>query len=926
MSTQFKKHRLTACISAVMGTIMLSPGVVVSQPSDAPQIEEVITTGSRIVRDGFDQPTPVSVLSEEDIDASGQGSIAEFVMELPSVTGSTATTTSGSLSNGAAGISQLDARGMGAGRTLVLFDGQRSVVSSVAGSVDTNTFPQPLISRVEVVTGGASSAYGSDAVAGVINFILDKRFDGIKTSADYGQSFDGINKNYTFSLGAGTPFADGRGHLLFSAEKYDKDGEHYYTPDWAKTGFFGIINPDKSPGQPHYIVGEGIGISAYTPGGLITSGPLRGTYFGEGGSVNQLNYGAVSGQWMVGGDWEYTNSGMLGTNSFSADDERDSVFGRASYDIGGVEVFAQASYAKYEGLSYYIRPTQTGITIQADNAFLPAEVSQQMADLGLSSFTMGTSNFDMPASGSNNVRETYRYVVGASGEFTVADRDVRWDTYYQHGITETDEHMTDTFNFGRIALATDAVVDPGTGGIVCRSTLSDPGNGCVPLNRFGQGVASAEGLDYVLGRPRRQQEFTQDVVAVNFTTNNFLQGWAGPISLATGAEYREESMDGDVDPQFGSGWKYGNYRVTSGEYDVAEAYIETVVPVFDGFEFNGAVRYTDYSTSGNVTTWKAGFVYAPIEDATFRVTRSRDIRAANMGELYDAGTARTNAVNIQGQSLAFVQNLQGNPSVAPEEADTLGVGVVLRPRFAPGLTMSADYYEIDLQGIIGFLGAQTVANYCYEENVQRYCNDIHFVDGVLSTIDLRYENLDRQIIKGIDYEIGYGHALGRGQASYRALITNNRARITDDGVRRNDSAGQSGATSADFVYRLNGSYTINDWRFGMTARGTSDGVLSNNYIECAANCPPSSAPNWTINNNQVASAWYFDGNITRNMMIGNMDTELFLTVRNLFDRDPVLIDNPSGQGAENAIGYLTTDRSVHDIYGRTFRLGIRTEF
>ncbi len=927
MTTKSIYNGKNVCFKSVLGAALFLPGMASAQTADAPAIEEVITTGSRIVRDGFDQPTPVSVMNQDEIHANAPGSISEFVMELPSVTGSTATTSSGALSNGAAGISSLDARGMGAGRTLALFDGQRSVVSSTSGAVDTNTFPQPLISRVEVVTGGASSAYGSDAVAGVINFILNKRFDGVKTSFDYGQSEAGVNKSYKFDLGAGTPFADGKGHALFSLETYEKEGTHYYAPDWAKKGYFGIINPDKSPGQPYYIVGEGIGVSAYTPGGLITSGPLRGTYFGEDGSVNQLNYGATSGQWMVGGDWEYTNSSQIGTNSFAAEDQRDSVFGRLSYEVGrGVEVFAQASYAKYEGFSYYIRPTQTGISIRSDNAFLPSSVSQKMATLGLSSFTMGTSNMDMPASGSNNVRETTRFVVGADGGFSLMNRDFTWDTYYQHGITETDELMTPTFHFARLALATDAVFHPDTGAIVCRSSLTDPGNGCVPLNRFGVNVASDAALDYVMGSPQRKQEFTQDVIAVNFSTNNLLEGWAGPISMAVGAEYREESMEGDVDPQYASGWKYGNYKVTTGEFDVAEAYIETVIPLMDKMEFNGAIRYTDYSTSGDVRTWKAGLVYAPIDDVTLRFTRSRDIRAANMGELYDAGTARTNAVNILGQSMAFVQNLQGNPSVAPEKADTLGVGLVLRPSFMPGLGFSADYYEIDLKGIIGFLPAQTVANYCYEENIQRYCDDVKYVNGVLQSIDLRYENLNRETIEGVDYELSYVRDVGPGTMSFRGLVTNNLARITDDGVRITDSVGQAGASSSDFVYRLNANYRINDWRLNLTARGISDGVLSNNYIECTSNCPASTAPNFTINDNSVAGAWYFDTNITRNMMIGDVDAELFLTVRNVFDKDPVLSHNPSGQGAENAVAYLTTNRSVHDIYGRSFRLGVRAQF
>ncbi len=169
-------------------------------------------------------------------------------------------------------------------------------------------------------------------------------------------------------------------------------------------------NPDTSPGAPFYIVGDDIGISTYTPGGLVTAGPLKGTYFGVNGTVNQLSYGAASGQWMKGGDWEYTTSGILGSNSLQSEDKRKSVFTRASFEVlPGVEAFAQASYARYEGLSYYIVPTTTGITITRDNAFLPDSVVQRMSASNVTSFQMGTSNEDMPASGSANERSTQRY-------------------------------------------------------------------------------------------------------------------------------------------------------------------------------------------------------------------------------------------------------------------------------------------------------------------------------------------------------------------------------------------------------------------------------------------------------------------------------------------------------------------------------------
>ncbi|MDO8899782.1 MAG: TonB-dependent receptor [Phenylobacterium sp.] len=930
-SRRLRRYALATASAAALLT-QTAPALAQSAASSA-ELQEVVVTGSRIVRDGYDAPTPVNVLGSAEILAEAPANIADFVNTLPSVAGSvTASSSSGSLSNGQAGISALNLRALGTGRTLVLFDGQRSVVSAATGQVDTNTFPQSLISRVEVVTGGASSAYGSDAIGGVVNFILDKAYTGLKMTAEYGETTYGDGENWKYNFTAGAPFADGKGHILLSAETVSQAGIHGVSRDWNKTGHFAIRNPNTAAGQPFYVVADNVGISSYAPGGLITAGPLRGTYFGVNGSVNQLAYGQVSGQWMIGGDWEYTSS-LNGTNSLLPDEDRDSFFGRVSYEVApNINVFAQASYARYEGLSYYIQPTNTGITIRSDNAFLPASVRSQMTTLGLTSFVMGSGNADLPWSGSNNIRETSRYVVGADGDFSLFGRDFGWDAYYQHGVTKTREELTPTWNNARLALATDAVVHPTTGQIVCRSTLTSPSNGCVPLNRFGIGVASQAAIDYVLGQPLRTQEFVQDVAAVNFTTD--FTGWAGPIDIAFGAEWRNETLDGEVDAASESGWKYGNYKVTTGEYDVVEGYIETLVPIMEGLDFNGAARYTRYSTSGGVTTWKAGLTYTPIPDVTLRATASRDIRAANMSELFDAGTARSNSVSINGVSTAFVQNLQGNVDVQPEVADGLGVGVVFQPSFLPGFAASIDYYEIKVDGVISFVTAQQAADYCFLNNVQRYCNNLRYQNGQLAFIDLYYENLNSLSAKGLDIEASYRTSLdafipgAAGNLTLRAMATHYMENITDDGVTAIDLAGSNISATPDWVYRITAAYNLDPISLNLTARGVSDGVISNAYTECTSACPTLSAPYYTINDNSIEGALYFDASATYAFDLGQSGAsgEAYISIKNLFNNDPPLTANPNALGAENTVGYLQTNRSLYDTLGRTFRVGLRLAF
>lgn len=932
-------HKVTYLAALISSMLAMNTALAQEDASeldsldDNSKVESIQITGSRVARDGYDTPAPVTIMTEDDINAFSPGSVAEFVNTLPSVTGSsTASTSSGSLSNGASGIAALNLRALGTGRTLVLFDGQRNVVSASTGQVDTNTFPQSLIKNVEVVTGGASSVYGSDAISGVVNFILDKEYVGFKSQVEYGETTYGDRENGKVVLTYGTELADGAGHLLLSGEYYSANGIHYTTRDWAEKGFVGMINPDTSEGSPFFLVDENIGISNYTPGGMIASGPMYGTYFGVDGAVNQLAFGDVSGQWMQGGDWEYSTSGMLGTNSLAADEERSNMFARLSYMFGETEVYLQGSYAEYEGLSYYINPTSKGVTIYADNAFLPDSVATQMADQGLDSFSLNTSNVDMPASGANNIRDTMRIVLGANGEFEAGGKFFNWDAYYQHGKTKTDEHMTPTFNNARLTLATDAVLDSDSGEIVCRSTLSDPSNGCVALNRFGVGVASDEALDYVLGRPRREQEFIQDVAAINFSTGDF-EGWAGPISIAFGAEYRKEEMDGYVDSQYSSGWKYGNYKVTQGDYDVIEGYIETLVPLTDDLDFNGAVRYTDYSTSGGVTTWKAGLTYQPIEDVTLRLTKSKDIRAPNLSELYAAGTARSNSVTINGESVPMVQNLQGNPNVAPEEADSLGLGVILRPSFLENFSAAIDYYEVEIDGIISFVTADTTAEFCVEFAVQKYCdNMIYDESGTLQTINLLYDNLDVMTAKGVDYDLTYSFDLADifddapGSFKLRFLATNYLESITDNGVTAIDEAGSNASSTPDWKYRATVTYDIEDLTLNLTARGVSDGVLSNAYIECTSSCPESVAPNYTINDNSVDGEVFFDLYAAKTFNFSDdSEAEFYLTIRNLFDTDPQMVAFPAFQGSENRPGYLETNRGLYDVLGRQFKVGFRVQ-
>lgn len=909
-------------------------------------LEIVQVTGTRVLRDGYEAPTPVTVVGIEQIQASSPANVADFVNELPALSGSISPQNSNaSISSGGAGVNALNLRGLGSSRTLVLLDGQRSVGSTLTGSVDVNDFPQALISRVDVVTGGASAAYGSDALSGVVNFVLDKKFTGFKSEVDGGVTTHGDDRSWKMSLTKGSSFADGRGHFLLSGEFSDKEGIFGVPRDWANEGWFIINNPAYAAGNglPERVLLPQVGLSNATFGGIITNTALRGTTFGAGGTPSQFNYGSlIRDPWMQGGAWQSTQ--VNNYNTLDPEETRESIFTRASYDVtDNIEMFVQVSRSRTHavGLSAH-QYNLANLVVKADNAFLPDEVAAQAAALGITQFTMGKLHGDLPIRGTDNRRDVNRYIVGANGDFDLFGSGWNWDAYYQKGIATTSESVPQTTNNARFALATDAVRNPATGAIACRSSIANPGNGCVPYNLFGIGVNSQAALDYVLGRPHRNQEFTQDVTAASVSGEPFSL-WAGPVSLAFGAEHRKEEVSGDVESQYRSGWFVGNFLPTFGEYKVTEGFVETVVPLAkdlpwtQSLEFNGAVRVTDYSTSGVVTTWKAGATWSPISDVMFRVTRSRDIRAPNLAELFQAGTANTNSVIDpfnNNQIVQYTGARTGNPDLVPEEADTTGFGVVLQPSFLPGFSASFDYFNIDIGNSIGSVDAQTIVDRCFE-GTQSYCAAITRgtnANGanVITQIRLQPFNFVTQVSRGFDVEASYRLPLDTlisswgGDLSVRALATHYLKNFEDNGIDpATDSVGQNGGSGPpEWRYRASIAYSNEPLTFTLTGRGVSSGVYDNTFIECDIDCPTSTVSHRTINDNRIEGAFYLDANLTYEFgrFANGLDMEVFLSVRNLTDKDPALVAQGPG-----GIAFLTqpANPTLYDTLGRVFRAGVR---
>jgi outer membrane receptor protein involved in Fe transport len=967
--------------------------------------DSIVVTGTRIVRNGYQAPTPLTVLTREDIEnGAPSNNVADFVNQLPSLAGSTRPSNSRlNLSSGQAGINALNLRNLGEVRTLVLLDGRRSVASTITGLVDVNTIPQLLVERVEVVTGGASATYGSDAVGGVVNFILDKDFSGIRAQGDIGITGYGDGFNYSAGVAGGTSFAGGRGHIMVAGEIAHRDGIFNVDREWNHRGIVRIENPAYNATTnntvPRFLVRNNVGPTNSTPGSIIlnsaaiagsgvAANSLRGIYFGSGGSVNQFQYGQLTFPLPTGsspptatqgGDWQVNDSGRR--IGLDPEDDRHGVFGRISFEVSdAIELFAEGSYNWQEVYfnagpnlaSTTAAPSLANVgsgsagasTLRSDNAFLIQALGPQRL-VGISAITIGTTAADLPTRVANNVREVQRYVIGAQGGFGAFGNEARWDVFAQYGRANLHEQLRNIMHTQRTAQAVDAVFSvPGntSSPIVCRINAdTNPNNNdpnCVPLNRLGVGVANPAGIAYILGDPYRDEVVEQIVAGANFSFTPFAT-WAGDVSVAVGGEYREEKIRGFVPAEFQpvitpnptggittlNSWSVGNYLPTNGRYDVLEGYLETVVPLGQGVEFNGAVRATEYSTSGFVTTWRAGATWQPIEDLRFRVTRSRDIRAPNLNELFQAGSSNTDAVSNPffpgggpaggtfGNSISYSATATGNPDLRAEKADSWNIGVVVAPRNLPGFSASVDYFRIEMEDVIDFLSAQDIVNRCFE-GVQEYCAAISLDPNNASRILIRNQpfNFASRLVRGIDFDATYRLPLDTlfsstdGNFTLRGVATRYFDNIIDTGIAGTVpinsvgalggiSSANSQAVTPTWIYRL--SATVDTPTFTITGigRGVSSGTYRADQVECQpGTCPVSTTQRPTTDDNTVSGAFYVDLNVTTNFdAMGDGDGEFFINVTNLLDADPIILPETG----------LAANTTYSDLLGRAFRVGVR---
>lgn len=939
---------LLALLSAFGGVAYASTAAAQDAPvqdDDATQVGEIVVTGSRTIKDGSQAPTPVTVISAEQLQLAAPGPIAAGLAQLPAFRGSTSSANAGVSSAGPTSGSFLNLRNLGARRTLVLIDGRRAPPSAVSGATDASTLPQELVSRVDIVTGGASAAYGSDAVAGVVNFILDSQFTGLKGSIEGGVSSRGDNKSGKMTLSAGSPFAEGRGHVLASGSYYQADGipsqfdREFGAANWVVT---------RDPARPgvNSIIRDYRSLVS-SAGGVIFGGPGLGSgllQFAPDGTVIPFNRGTVVDGALVGGQ------GSRGESNLVAASQSESLFGRVSYDLTPtLSIFGEASYAAthatYNQVHTFLIPTFNSPTIFLGNPFIPDALRKTMVANNLGGFQLGRQNFDMPAVRGDARNETLNLVTGFNW-----DGPNGWsvDGYYERGQNQQTIQTQNNLNAGRFYAAVDAVRDPG-GNVVCRVSLTNPGlyPGCVPLNLMGAGAPSQAAMSYVQGTSEYVADLTQDVAALTLSGPLFSTS-AGEVTVATGLEYRREQVEQTSDAVSttplsplglrgvptsvliaAGGWQLTNAQPLSGEYDIREGFFEVDAPLLADIRFaeslsvNAAVRYTDYSTSGGVTTWKVGSVWKPNSDLRLRAALSHDIRAPNVAELFSGSVQGLNAVNdtINNVTANVVVATTGNPNLKPEEADTLTLGAVYQPSRFAGLTLSIDYFDIEVEDVISALSPQSTIDQCAAGGPSSpQCANLEFSDPVnrkgLIRIRAPQQNLSQMKVTGWDGEASYrtdladhgltGALTVRALASYLVDYTTSVA-----GGAEIKSAGVVGTADNP---RLTATLNAN-WRSGAWTVFVQERFIGRGKFQAGTEFYNPGLGE----QNKVEAVAYTDATVTYDLQTGPK-IQIFATVNNLFDKQPPILP----MGSQHVT--YPTNASVYDVAGRQFTAGLRFRF
>jgi iron complex outermembrane receptor protein len=938
-----------------------SGAVVISRPlrSDAgpdyAPTESAVVTGSRIPRgDDFAAP-PVTTVSAQQMIRTTPSSLPDALNKLPVFAPAQ---TSNSSAGGANGKGTrppgnfMDLRGLGPIRTLILEDGHRMPATWFDGTFDVNTLPQMLMTRVDIVAGGASAVYGSDAVTGVVNFILDHKFNGLKGLLQGGISNYGDAPSYRIGVAGGQDFFGGRGHAEFSVELYNRDkvtnqdSRPYGSLSTQIVGAGTAANPYKLA-SPAYISNAAFG-------GLATSGPFAGQQFVLGGHLLPFNSGTPTATANIntGGDGGWLRNEDLGPSLLT-----DQAFARFDYNLAGATHFyLQASYAQSRSNVRNQNLVQTAgsnsITIYSGNAYLLPEYQSVLNATGTSSFNLNRYDEDF---GNRLNFTTQTGALAATAGLTGTLGSYGWEIYYTHGEGRTMQTSYNNVNNQRFYAAIDAVAAPAgnalgvvTGTVVCRTALTSPGlyPNCVPLDLFGNNAPSLAARSYVSGTTSWVAHNAMDDLAANVAGELFAD-WAGPVKAAVGVEYRAQQLNetssvpgNNFDPTglrgyFAPGtlkWTKDIAAPARGNNTVYEGNIELDVPLLKGVPLvqmlsaDGAYRYTNYSTSGVAHSWKLGLEWQVFNDLRLRASRSQDIRAPTLFDLYQGPqvtiVGHQDLLTNSGGSVNVLT--QGNPNLVPEVARNITAGAVYQPQWLPRFSLSIDYYHIVINNAIGAVsgGSPDVEGMCNVSGgtsplcryiVRPYPVSDTGLDNYPTLLTTQKLNIAVTRAEGADFELNYSTALAEvddalaGTLAMRLLWSHQPMlkTLSLPGAVIQNLAGTSQAPNDRLTWTMD--YGVGPFNLDLLERYQSSFRQGTN-------------PQLVYSIPDVPAYLQTDINLSWSATAFGQPVTWFLSIENLFDAQGGIFQTPGFTG-NPGMNYPVGPGA--DIFGRYYTIGLR---
>ncbi len=925
-----------------------APAFAQEKSANMEKLDAVVVTGSRIKRTDAETAQPVTLVTRADIEKSGLTSVGDIVQRMSEAGPSINT----QFNNGGDGSTTIDLRNLGENRTLVLLNGHRWV-TGLGGAVDLNTIPTAIIESIEVLKDGASTVYGSDAIAGVVNIITRKGYEGAVANGFYGQNAKGDGTRWASDFTFG--IASDRGNATISASYVKEES---------------ISAGDRSiSAVPNFGLNAGATGSSTTP---------SGRYFVAGLPGQQTNSGAQSGVTNTLGQYR-PFSAATDLYNFAPDNylvtpqERASIFAEGRYAINDyVDFNAHMMFnnRKSDQLLAAIpvllgsRGTGTvspGITVAANNAYNPFGAT--VVGLQRRFVETGGRRFAQD----NN---TFRFGGGFSGAFDALDRTFDWDTGYSYATNKETTLVDGQVNLSRLRTGLSAIDNPATPGFdpTCVTagattvTAATTVAGCVPVNILGGvGSLTPNMLRYITftGIDKTNTE-TANIFAN--ISGSVMELPAGPLGFAAGYEYRKENGRDIPDAITAAGETSGNSRSpTGGGYNLKEFYSEFAIPLLADVQFaqllevNVAGRYSDYSTFGNTTNFSAGFQWKPINDLKIRGNYNEGFRAPNILELFRgvsdnfptladpcfAGTfgsrsrqsaetiARCNAglfgipaVPLGPNGVAPVQpnsqirtQVGGNVNLTPEESKGYTFGFVYSPEYLEGFDVTADWWKIKIANVIGGRGASTLLTQCYRDANQQACGRVsRFADtGLVSNILAVGENVGFNDIEGVDVGFGYklpeydfGKFTARLDSTY--FIKDESQNLAFNPTQPyqyflNNPInsvvglyGGRGGTDNRLKSNLSVDWVLGAWSANWTARYTSGLVeaCGNNYLALAPTLctdPDALTQVGTPNGtNRVGGVTYHDISVA---YAGTWDGTIRVGAKNAFEKNPPIITSAS---------------------------------